>query len=90
MHYVYVLYSRKHDRYYIGESSDLKRRLSEHNSGQSFSTKPYTPWEVVYYEAYPSKQSAVDREKKLKHHGKGLAEIKKRINLDEWMKGAGD
>jgi len=89
MHYVYLLYSRKKSRFYIGETSDLRRRLSEHNEGKTFSTRTDRPWEVVYYEAYVSKQAALVRERRLKQYGKGLAQLKNRIGLDEWLKGAG-
>ena len=90
MHYVYLLYSRKASKFYIGETKDLRRRLSQHNAGESFSTKSGRPWEVVYYEAYMSKQAAQTREKRLKQYGKGLAQLKNRIGLDEWLKGAGE
>lgn len=73
---------------YIGSTSDLRRRVREHNSGKSRSTKRYMPWELVYYEAYLSEVDAREREKKLKHHGKGLAELKKRIK-SSIEKGAG-
>ncbi|HDP66927.1 MAG TPA: GIY-YIG nuclease family protein, partial [Candidatus Marinimicrobia bacterium] len=31
---VYILYSPSKDRYYVGQTNDLNRRLVEHNSGQ--------------------------------------------------------
>ena len=73
---------------YIGSTNDLHKRLREHNNGKSRSTKRYIPWELVYYEAYISEVDAREREKKLKHHGKGLAELKKRIK-NSLEKGAG-
>lgn len=85
MHYVYLLYSRSKSKFYIGETKDLRRRFTEHNSGRSFATKPGIPWILVYYEAYASKQAALTREKRLKQYGKGLAQLKRRIGLDEWM-----
>ncbi|NOZ75332.1 MAG: GIY-YIG nuclease family protein [FCB group bacterium] len=33
MYYVYILYSRKTNRYYTGSSGDPERRLEEHNRG---------------------------------------------------------
>ncbi len=90
MHYMYLLYSRKTSKFYIGETVDLRRRLSEHNEGKTFSTRSGMPWEVIYYEAYASKRAAQTREKRLKQYGKGLAQLKNRIGLDEWLKGAGD
>jgi predicted GIY-YIG superfamily endonuclease len=81
MHYVYLLRSEADDTWYIGETSDLKRRLSEHNNGKSFYTAMKSPWQLVYYEAFPTKRAAQERERKLKAHGKGLAELKRRIQF---------
>lgn len=81
MHYVYLLHSRKTDRFYIGNTADLKKRFYRHNQGLEIATKAGVPWTLVYYEAYPSKTSALKREQKLKHYGKGLSELKKRIGF---------
>jgi len=43
MFYVYVLESKKEKELYIGFTTDLRRRIAEHNSGKNKSTKPYTP-----------------------------------------------
>lgn len=51
MFYTYVLKSKNFDEMYIGQTSDLKRRLTEHNNGVTKSTKRYMPWELIYYEA---------------------------------------
>jgi predicted GIY-YIG superfamily endonuclease len=46
------LHSHKSDfGFYIGFSTDLKRRLSEHMRGASFATKSRGPWKLIYYEA---------------------------------------
>ncbi|PIB39354.1 GIY-YIG nuclease family protein [Maribacter sp. 4G9] len=63
---VYVLRSLKDRRLYIGMTSDIDRRLNEHNSGRTKSTKGYRPWELVYKESYPDIASARKREKYLK------------------------
>ncbi|KKW02929.1 MAG: hypothetical protein UY37_C0009G0003 [Candidatus Beckwithbacteria bacterium GW2011_GWC2_49_11] len=39
MYYVYVIKSYKNERHYIGHTNNLKRRIHEHNSGQSKYTK---------------------------------------------------
>ncbi len=83
MYYIYLLRSQKSQKFYIGSTSDLRKRLSSHNSGRNIATKYDTPWRVVYYEVYSTKGDALKREFKLKHHGKGLAELKKRITLVE-------
>lgn len=66
MFYVYILQSGKKKRLYIGKTADLKRRLKEHNAGQSASTKSYTPWSLIFYEAYADREDANRREKYLK------------------------
>lgn len=66
-YYVYVLESLKQkDRLYIGSTHDLKKRIEKHNRAVNFSTKPYAPWRLIFYEAYLSKQDALRREKYLK------------------------
>lgn len=49
MYYVYFLKSIKQGRLYIGYTNDLKRRLEEHNAGQSTYTNKYKPWKVETY-----------------------------------------
>ena len=67
MYYVYVLQSQKSKKWlYKGSTSDLKRRVRDHNSGRNFSTAPYVPLRLIYYEAYILKKDAMAREKYLK------------------------
>src|SRR5436190_13861773 len=66
MFYVYLLHSTKDNGFYIGYSTDLKRRLPEHTRGASFATKSRGPWKLVYYEAYTEREDAEGREKFLK------------------------
>ncbi len=66
-HYVYILRLHNRDQYYVGYTSDLKRRIYEHQSGgvrstRSIKEKP----ELIFYEAYRSKVDAVRRERYLK------------------------
>jgi len=79
MHYVYVLKSEVDQKLYIGVSSDLRRRLEEHNSMQNRSTKCRVPFKLIYYEAYAAKQDAVIRERKLKQFKNSYTELKKRM-----------
>ena len=58
--------SKKNKKIYIGYTSDLQRRLTLHNTGEVFSTKPYKPFVLIYYEAYQNKQDALKREGFLK------------------------
>ncbi len=66
MFYVYVLHSLEDRSFYIGFSTDLRRRMSEHKQGASFATKYRGPWKLIYYEAYIDRQDAEGRERYLK------------------------
>lgn len=67
MYYVYVLQSSKKKNWlYKGVTTDRERRLVEHNAGKNFSTAPYAPFKIIYYEAYLLKADAEAREKYLK------------------------
>ena len=66
MFYVYLLHSAKDNGFYIGFSTDLKRRFSEHTRGASLATKSRGPWKLIYYEAYTEREDAEGREKFLK------------------------
>lgn len=79
MFYVYVLKSSQDEELYIGSTKDLKRRLKEHQSGESFSTKLRRPFELVYYEAYKDEKDAREREQALKLRGNARRFLKERI-----------
>jgi putative endonuclease len=65
-HYVYVLLSAKNGQFYTGCTSDLKKRLSEHENGKSEYTRNRGPYNLIYYEACLDKKDAYAREKYLK------------------------
>ena len=70
---LYILYSEKLDRYYVGFTNDIHRRLCEHNRIKGKFTDIGIPWKVVYTEQYISKTEAKKREtfikrKKSKHY----------------------
>lgn len=78
MFYVYILKSGKSGQFYTGYTNDLRKRLSQHNQGQSSWTKGGVPWSLIYYEASLNKQDARNREKYLKT-GPGKAYLKNRL-----------
>jgi putative endonuclease len=63
---VYILYSKSFDRYYVGYTNDLERRISEHNRKKGKFTDAGIPWEVVYTELFQTKKEAMAREKHIK------------------------
>ena len=66
MFYVYVLRSLKDNQFYTGYTSDLRKRIKEHFSGESFATKTRLPFEIIYYGAHRNKKDALSRERFLK------------------------
>ncbi len=79
MFYVYVLKSQKDTELYVGSTNDLKRRVSEHQNGKSFSTQFRRPFELIYYEAYKNEKDAREREQGLKLRGNARRFLKERI-----------
>ncbi|MBI1307089.1 MAG: GIY-YIG nuclease family protein [Bacteroidetes bacterium] len=79
MYFVYVLRSLKDGSTYIGFTSDLERRLIEHNEGRTKSIKHKIPYELYYYEAYSDKSTARRREIKLKKSGYEKEKLFERI-----------
>ena len=66
MNCVYVLHSFGDADLYIGLTGDLRRRLKEHQKGESFAASFRGPWKLIYYEAYLEREDAEGREKFLK------------------------
>lgn len=54
---------------YIGLTGDLRRRLRDHNSGQSTFTKRYAPWKLETYVAFSDAEKARRFERYLKKSG---------------------
>ena len=79
MHYVYLLESLVDPtKRYIGVTSDLRVRLSEHNAGRSAHTSKHRPWRIVTYVAFSDRQQAEAFERYLKS-GSGHAFARKRL-----------
>ncbi|MBU1873665.1 GIY-YIG nuclease family protein, partial [bacterium] len=52
--------------FYIGYTANIKKRLEEHNNGESRYTKRKIPWKLVHLETFNLKRDAIIREKELK------------------------
>jgi len=66
MYTTYALRSETRNYIYVGLTSDLTRRLSEHNSGKNKTTKPYRPFRVIFSKGFSTRIEARMEEKKLK------------------------
>ena len=78
MHFVYVLLSCKDNKYYIGYTDNVDKRLEKHNQGSVPSTKDRRPLSLIYYEGYLDQRDALGREKFLKS-GSGHRYLKKQL-----------
>lgn len=62
MHYVYILRSQKDKSLYIGQTIDLKKRLSRHNSGVNLATKNHIPYDLIFYSGFVNTSDAINAE----------------------------
>ncbi len=79
MWFVYIIKSKQNLKHYIGCTSNLNRRIEEHNRGYNKSTKFHIPWELLYVEKFETQEDAFNRERKIKSYKGGNA-FKKLIN----------
>ena len=64
---VYILYSQKHNKIYIGFTSDLGNRFISHNEKATKGhTIKFRPWVIAHAEEFQIKSEAIKRENKLK------------------------
>ena len=79
MNYVYILRSQKlSEKLYIGLTTNVERRIAEHNRDIRGYTKQYAPWELEVSIEFRNKKVAEDFERYLKS-GSGFAFMKKRF-----------
>ncbi|MCC6253707.1 MAG: GIY-YIG nuclease family protein [Ignavibacteriaceae bacterium] len=65
-YYLYILRSLNFERYYVGISENVERRLKFHNTIEKGFTSRYRPWEVVFKQEFSGKEAAMKAEKKVK------------------------
>lgn len=67
MYYVYIIFSAKTSKKYIGQTEDIERRLYEHNNGLlGVYTRNKGPWKLIHKESFETRAQAMGREKYLK------------------------
>ena len=64
--YLYILYSEKLNKFYVGSTPDIDRRVTEHNRGKEKFTKTGQPWELKYMEVFTELIDARRREQFIK------------------------
>lgn len=67
--FVYILYSEKRLKFYVGISNDVEDRLSRHNNAESLSTKGGIPWKLLHTIACEDKSATMILESKIKKRG---------------------
>ena len=67
--FTYILFSNSKNKFYVGSTNDLQRRLLEHNSKQTKSTKFGVPWELIYFKESDTKSNATRLESIIKKRG---------------------
>ena len=83
--FVYILYAENFDKFYIGQTNDVKGRIIRHNNGYERSTSPFKPWKLMWFTDKPSRAEAMVLERKLKNLSKQriLQFIKKYSQADD-------
>jgi len=66
MFYLYILYSKKDKKLYVGHTNNLENRLRHHNCGLVLSTKNRKPLILIYKEVYKIRKEVRKRELFLK------------------------
>jgi predicted GIY-YIG superfamily endonuclease len=81
MFYAYILQSITHpDQFYRGHTSDLRKRLADHNAAKCPHTAKYAPWKVKFYAAFETLDLAQRFERYLKT-GSGHSFSKRHFGL---------
>lgn len=81
MFYVYIL-KMSNNKLYTGFTSDLKRRIKEHQIGGNKTTRKFLPIKLIFYEAFHGKDDAIRRESYFKtNKGKTTLKIMLRESL---------
>ncbi len=62
-YFVYILKSLKDQKLYTGVTTDVEKRLREHNNGKSLATKHRRPFIVIHFERFASRSDALRRER---------------------------
>ena len=66
MFYTYVISSKIRNYVYIGLTSDVERRVEEHQKGYNKKTRVYGPFDLILFEIFKTRIDARKREKYLK------------------------
>ena len=80
--FVYIIYSSRIDKFYIGYTTNLEKRLIEHNTGNSTYTSKSADWKLKWIKEFVSREDAMKEEKRIK--------TKKSRKYIEWLVSSAD
>ena len=86
VYHVYILYSVKLNRFYVGHTSNLENRFKKHNNGESAYTSQGIPWNLLWSTTKNSYRRAEALEFKLKN----LSRVRKIKFMKNYSKGIKD
>jgi putative endonuclease len=68
MYKVYIIYSKNLDKYYVGQTIDVERRIKEHNTGfyKSAYTSKTNDWVLYFFIECTSKSQGIKLEAHIK------------------------
>lgn len=83
MYYIYVLYSLRDGKFYVGKTTNLGERLKKHTKGEVRSTRNRRPLQLAYFEEFKEAKLAFLRERELKLPSAGTfkKELRDRLKL---------
>jgi putative endonuclease len=67
--FVYILYSERISRYYVGHTDNVSGRIDEHNRGKGNYTSKGIPWTLITTFAKPTRAEAMKLELQIKKRG---------------------
>ncbi|MDI9363696.1 MAG: GIY-YIG nuclease family protein [Flavobacterium sp.] len=67
MFYMYILFSKTLNKYYVGSTCNIEHRLLQHNSKHKGFTGTTNDWQLVYTEEFATKSEVLKREKEIKN-----------------------
>ncbi len=66
MYFIYIIYSKEADKYYVGQTENIEDRLISHRSGISKYTSIADDWLLAYSETFETRKEAISREIEIK------------------------
>ena len=66
IYYVYILQSVQNGQFYIGQTQNLLKRISEHNLGKSTFTRKNRPWNLIWFTRLETRSEAFNLEQRIK------------------------